>query len=280
MNLISFSLTCHSHINTYDTRVLPLIRRLCNLEELTLCLTVRDRNSSIDGSHLQNEILNHLPFLQRFTFDIRSWSTANNNNLNEPLSNDDIQQTFTNIGYENVGCSIRHCHENHLLCHVFSLPCTFDYLQCITNNFPRVIFSHVLYLSICDILPFEHEFFLRLAQSFPLLKHLTVSNTFPQVSTSQSTDDAKQSSTIVIYPHLNYLSVMCSDVTYAEQFLLETRTHLPCLTQLRIELSKLKIVTENFTRDVTRRNCAGVNELITETRLTRSTELSFYFPLL
>lgn len=279
LNLKSFSLTCHSHINTYDNRVLPLIRRLSNLEELTLCLTVRNRNHVIDGDHLQNEILHDLPLLHRLIFDIRSWSTATND-LAQPLSNDDIQQTFTNIGYRDVGCSIRHCHENHILCHVFSLPFTFDYLQCITNNFPRVIFAHVLYLSVCDTLPFEHEFFLRIAQAFPLLRHLTVSNSTPQVSTSQQTAD-QQSWTMATYPHLSYLSVMCSDITYAEQFLLETRTQLPCLTELRIELEKLKLVTEHFTRDATRRNCAAVKELITEVALlTYSTEFSLYFPRL
>lgn len=272
----SFSLTCHSHITTYDNRVLPLIRRLTNLEELTLCLTVRNRNQVIDGSHLHNEILRHLPLLVRLIFDIRSWSTAAND-LAEPLSNENIQQTFTNIGYRDVGCSIRHCHDQHILCHIFSLPFTFDYLQCITNNFPQVIFAHVRYLSVCDTLPFEHEFFLRIAQAFPLLKHLTLSNSMPQVSTSAD----EQPSTPVIYPHLSYLSVMCSDVTYTEQFLLKTRTHLTCLTELRIEWGKLQLVTESFTREATRCNCAGVKELITEVgMLTYSMEFSLYFPRL
>ena len=130
------------------------------------------------------------------------------------------------------------------------------------------------------VIIFKIKFFLRIAQAFPLLKHLTVSNSIPQVSTSQQTVD-QQSWTMVSYPHLSYLSVMCSDVTYAEQFLLETRTQLSRLTEIRIELEKLKLVTENFTRDATRCNCAAVKELITEVvMLTYSTAFSLYFPRL
>lgn len=218
-----------------------------------------------------------MPFLHHFTFDIRSWNIVND--LAEPPSNEDIQRTFTDIGYRDVGCSIRHCHENTILCHVFSLPFTFDYLQCITNNFPRVIFANVLYLSVCDTIPFEHEFFLRVAQAFPRLKHLTVSNGTPQASASQQNDDSPPC-TMIRYPHLSYLSVMCSDATYTEQFLLETRTQLPCLTELRVDLEKLKTATKHFTRDATRRNCTGVKELITEAILKDSTDFSLYFPLL
>ena len=103
-NLKCFSLTCHSHICTYDNRVLPLLHRMLNLQELTLCLTVRNRNSLIDGTHLRNEILIHMPFLHTFTFDIRTWNVIDN--LVQPLSNNDIQRTFTDIGYRNVKCSV------------------------------------------------------------------------------------------------------------------------------------------------------------------------------
>jgi len=251
---------------------------MSNLHELTLCLTVRNPNSLIDGTHLQNEILNYMPFLTQFKFDIRSWYTVND--IVEPLSNDDIQRTFTDIGYRQIGCSIRYFYGNNILCHVFTLPFTFDYLQCLTNNFPKVTFTNVLYLFVCDILPFEHEFFLRIAQSFPLLKHLSVSNNTPQAWISQQQNDKNQSCSIIKYPYLTYLSLMYSDVTYTEQFLLETKTHLPCLTNLRVDSEKLKTVTENFTRNATRLNCAGVKHLFTEVTLIQSNDFSLYFPLL
>jgi len=256
---------------------------MLNLQELTLCLTVLNQNNLIDGTHLKTEILIYLPYLNNFIFDIRSWNVVND--LVHPLSNGDIQQTFTDIGYRQVGCSIRYFLGNHILCHVFTLPFTFDYLQCITNNFPNVIFNNVLYLSVSDTLPFEHEFFIRIAQAFPLLKHLTVSNSTPQAWISQQqqqqqNDNNNQSYSIIKYPHLIYLSVMNSDVTYTEQFLLETKTYLPCLTELRVDYEKLKTITENFTRNATRVNCTGVKCLITDVTLTHSKDFSLYFPLL
>jgi len=251
---------------------------MSNLQELTLCLTVLNRTRLIDGIHLQNKILIYMPYLNNFIFDIRSWSVVND--LVPPLSNDDIQRTFTDIGYRQVGCSIRYFLGNSILCHVFTLPFTFDYLQCITINFPNVLFNNVLYLSICDILPFEHEFFIRIAQAVPLLKHLTISNTTPQTRTLEQQNENNRSYSIVKYPHLTYLSVMNSDVTYTEQFLLETKTHLPCLTELRVDYEKLKTITENFTRNATRINCTGVKCLITDVSLTHSKDFSLYFPLL
>ncbi len=251
---------------------------MINLHELTLCLTVLNRTRLIDGIHLQNEILISMPLLNNFIFDIRSWTIVNG--LVEPLTNDDIHRTFTDIKYQQIDCSIRYFLGNNILCHVFTLPFPFDYLQCITNNFPNIIFNNVLYLSICDILPFEHEFFIRISQAFPLLKHLTVSNSTPQTWTLQQQNDNNQSYSIVKYPYLTYLSVMNSDVTYTEEFLLETKTYLPCLNELRVNYEKLKTVTENFTRNATRFNCNRVKSLITEVTFIYSNDFCLYFPLL
>ena len=51
--------------------------------------------------------------------------------------------------------------------HVFSLPFMFEALQYIGNTFPSIIFSHVRRLTVRDEVPFEHEFFNRIAWSFP-----------------------------------------------------------------------------------------------------------------
>jgi hypothetical protein len=73
---------------------------------------------------------------------------------------------------------------------------------------------------------------------------------------------------------------MHSDVTYTEQFLLETKSYVPCLNELRVDYERLKTVTENFTRNATRLNCLGVKRLITEVTLTHTNDFSLYFPLL
>ncbi|CAF4167645.1 unnamed protein product, partial [Rotaria sordida] len=61
---------------------------------------------------------------------------------------------------------------------------------------------------------------------------------------------------IIEYSHLTSLDIIHANIDYAEQFLLETREHLSRLTELKINYYVLKIVTMNFTRDETRRNCS------------------------
>jgi hypothetical protein len=250
---------------------------MCNLQALNLSLTVQKASGLIDGTHLNNEVLARMRLLDKFTFDIRTWNTLESDV--QPLSNEDIQRTFTDIGYRHVGCSMRYFSADKVLCHVFTLPFMSDYLQCVTNDFPSVSFSHVLYLSVCDVLPFEHEFFGRLSQAFPLLKHLTVTNVVAQTCEASEEGSTRPPLSVTKYKHLVYLSVMNSDITYTEQFLLETKTQLPCLTKLRVNHEHLKNVTENFTRETTRLNCSKVKHLVTEVTPVPSEHFSLYFPL-
>ncbi|CAF1116686.1 unnamed protein product [Adineta steineri] len=268
LRLKYFSLTCYNDTYTYDNRVIPLLHRMPNLEQLLLCLTIRNHNGLIDGTHLQNEILIYMPLLNNFACDIR---TRNLNNGSLPtLSNDDIQQTLSNIRYGPMMGSIRYFSTNSYLCHIFTLPFAFDRLQCLTNNFPNAIFDRVCYLSIQDELPFEHEFFIRLSHAFPSLKHLIVMNRTAQQNNNQSYS-------LIEFKNLNYLSVAAADISYLEQFLLDTRTYLPSLAELHVEYTNLKTVTEDFTKDATRFNCTKIKKLYTGVNLMH---LNDYFPLL
>ena len=67
---------------------------------------------------------------------------------------------------------------------------------------------------------------------------------------------------------------------YVEHFLNETKTYLPRLTELKIRYEDLKMVTKNFTRDETRRNCAKVKRLIVEGCIVYPKDVYHYFPLL
>jgi hypothetical protein len=69
---------------------------------------------------------------------------------------------------------------------------------------------------------------------------------------------------IVEYPHLISLDIDFVNIHYVDQFLHETKTHLPRLIELKVQYDELKMVTENFTRDKTRSNCAKVKRLIVE----------------
>ncbi|CAF1618770.1 unnamed protein product [Rotaria magnacalcarata] len=168
-----FSLTCCCETNEYDTRVLPLLRRMIKLEELTLDITNDERTSFIDGTQINDEILVHMPCLRKFIFHIRT--KVELRHLTHYASNEDIQRTFSNIGYQQVCCVLNYIVGN-VICHIFSLPFAFDYLGYIGNIFPPIDFSRVKELDVHDKIPFEHEYFIRIARFFPLLKELSVIN--------------------------------------------------------------------------------------------------------
>jgi hypothetical protein len=259
--------------------MLPLFRRMSNLEELTLHINIHNRTSFIDGTHIYNEILVYVPRLHTFNFSICTKTKIDN--LICHLSKDDIQRTFTNIKYQRVDCILSYEYR-HVGCHVFSLPFIFEDLGCIGNTFPNIIFSHVKRLVVCDQVSFKHEFFNRIAWSFPLLRQLSVGNINPQSSIldEQNSND-NQLYSIVKYPYLISLHLASAHIDYVEQFLNETKTHLPRLTELAVNADSLTIVTENFTRDTTRLNCINVKELNTyHGRVKHSKDFHVYFPLL
>ncbi|CAF3416395.1 unnamed protein product [Rotaria socialis] len=180
-----FSLTCYEYFYNYDDVVVPLLRRMTHLEKLTLYLRVRNRSSFVNGTHLHNEILVHMPQLHTFIFYI-----STENNINESvhrISNDDIQQTFTHTRYAR---------------------------------------------------------------------------------------------TVIEYSHLISLDITSVYLDYVAQFLLETKAHLPRLTELKVSYDQLKMVTMNFTRDATRRNCSKVKRLIVEESTVFSKDVYQYFPSL
>ncbi len=273
-----FSLTCLCPTSEYDSRVLPLLRRMRKLEELTLNIINDERTTFIDGTQINDKILVHMPCLRKFTFHISV--EVELHHLTHYSSNEDIQRTFINIGYQQV-CCILNYKINSVTCHVFSLPFAFYYLEDIGNTFPPIDFSRVRELEVYDEIPFKHEFFIRITCFFPLLKKLHVINFQPQ---SQMRDNLVSNNnelySIVEYPNLISLCLRCSPIDYVEQFLNETKTHLPHLTKLRVGYNELRFVTKNFTRDATRRNCAQVKQLIIDKTIVHSKDFYNYFPLL
>ncbi|CAM4809784.1 unnamed protein product [Rotaria magnacalcarata] len=157
-NLQSFSLISISNIEVYDTHVLPILRRMISLEQLMLYLTVFKRSTFIDGAHFENEILIHMPRLQRFIFDV----FAHTNVISEVnlRLNDDIQSTFLNGRYGRVVTYIEYYFEQNARSHVYSLPYTIDEALQTSNNFSRRLHPNVHRLLLSDVvLPFEHHFF-------------------------------------------------------------------------------------------------------------------------
>ena len=124
----------------------------------------------------------------------------------------------------------------------------FDYLSFIGNTFPNIIFNHVIRLVVDDGIPFEHEFFMRIAWSFPLLKILHVYNLMPQspISNKLNSNDNQLYSTIIEYPYLTSLNLGFVHHDYIDQFLNDKKTYLPRLTKLTVNYDKLTIVTETL----------------------------------
>ncbi|CAF0902392.1 unnamed protein product [Adineta steineri] len=239
----------------YDDLVVPLLRRMTHLEKLTLYLRILHRNAFVDGTHLQNEILDYMPQLHTFKFYI---STQEDIYSSFPhKSNSDIERKFTNIRYGQMASIIDSFRGgNAAICHIYSLPFTFSRLEMITTHFPMIVFDTVTYLSVYDIIPMEHEFFIRISQIFPILKYFSIENNRSlSFERNEWEFDKNASCSIIEFPHLISLDVMCANIDYIAQFLLETKAHLPCLTELKVNYYQLQKVTMNFTRDTTRRSC-------------------------
>jgi hypothetical protein len=69
---------------------------------------------------------------------------------------------------------------------------------------------------------------------------------------------------IIEYLHLIELTFAPVHIDYVKQFLfsLNTRLRLPSLNSLCIEYEKRLTVTENFTRNATRTNCAKLKSIV------------------
>ncbi len=63
---------CYCLSEEYDTQIVPLFRRMSNLEELTLYIIIVNRTVFINGGDIYNEILVHMPRLHLFNFFISS----------------------------------------------------------------------------------------------------------------------------------------------------------------------------------------------------------------
>ncbi|CAM4793396.1 unnamed protein product [Rotaria magnacalcarata] len=170
-NLKYFVLCCMLQTSSYDELILPLIYRMSNLEELGLSFTTFVDDAFIDGNNLKQNILNQMSQLKQFIFDIRSFMCINNE-MKLP-SKEDIQQTFTDLQYTKIISCVDYFRDYRQgLCHIYSYPFLMRRFEDITNNFPGGLYPYVRVVSLYDEHPFEHEFFIRISQSFPYRFHV------------------------------------------------------------------------------------------------------------
>ncbi|CAF3058906.1 unnamed protein product, partial [Rotaria sp. Silwood2] len=90
----------------------------------------------------------------------------------------------------------------------------------------------------------------------------------------------QHSSSLITFPHLILLNLVEAHVDYAEQFLVDKNTHLPCLLDLYIKYKSLVMVTNNFINDATRRTCAQLKRLHMDNLFVPPKNFHKYYPLL
>lgn len=252
---------------------------MINLEKLTLYLRIDCQTNFMDPIYLINQFLMNMSQLHSFNFYLGTRNKKTD--LVDYLSKNDIKENYIkNIIYQEISNFVQNVYNTGIY-HIFTLPFQFDNLTYVGNIFPNILYKNVIELLIYDDITFEHEFFQRISQHFPRLRKLNVINSTPSLcDTKVASDDIIQSYEIVEYPHLTFLDISRVNIYYVEEFLNETKIRLPCLTKLRIDYEKLRMITKDFIRETTRRNCANVKQLIINTTIVGSKDYYDYFPLL
>jgi hypothetical protein len=245
---------------------------MSNLESLSLYFAFKNLHRFIDGYDLKKNIISHLPQLNNFVFNIRSIISINNQ-ISLP-SNDDIQRTFANLtNHQIISCVDYFPKEERGECHIYSYPYTMNYYYNITNNFPGGLFKCVREISLFDEHPFEHDFFIRIAQAFPFITNLSLNNRKAQKLKNNNIDYP-----LIKYPYLNELHLIDVHKDYVELFLDYTETYLSDNIYLEVEYRPLRKVTYDFKRDKMRVNCAKVIQLHIPAKFKQSQNFKAYFP--
>lgn len=229
-----------------------------NLEKLDLNLKISAQSSFIDGSDLKN-LVDQMAQLEKFNFNIEArinW----NKQVGLP-SNASILKTFENWKFNQVVSWMdSFSAAMEVQYHIHSSSYRWKEYHNITNQFPGGLFQSVREISLFDERPFEHEFFVRIAQSFPLLNSLRVINKTPQKNKHcEEIEGDNHYLSIAQYPHLTDLNLHEVHEDYVEQFLLHTRTFLPNNVVVAAMGHVLEKVTGYFERDATRINCSKIN---------------------
>ncbi|CAF0845881.1 unnamed protein product [Adineta steineri] len=276
--LTEFSLTSYISTNAYDCRILPLLRRMPNLETLTLDLYIIGR-PIIDGLHLNEKLLIDMKYLNKFIFHICTILITSETNYF--LTTNDIKNTFLKWKYSPVNCCIDHFSDGFGYCHIYSTPFQMTHFTCLSNSFHGQDFLYVTNLWLFDGRPFEHDFFEWLSQACPSLKDLIIDNLTPQANKRQVTIiDDKQIFSKISYLHLFKLKLVDAHIDYVNQFLCYTNTYLPTLHILIIQYDKLVAVTDNFTNDAKQINCSQIERIVFDQSLVLTKDFYDYFPCL
>ncbi|CAF4982100.1 unnamed protein product [Rotaria sp. Silwood1] len=277
-NLRIFSLWCKDKIYDFEKSVVPLLRRMLNLEELDLNIIVQCYEKLIDGETLKKDIVIYMPQLYKFTFNICS-IIYHRNQTNFPL-NEHIQKTFQYFPNNEIITCIDHFQEKaYSQCHIYSYPYKWEVYNNITNNFRGRLFMSVTEVLLYDEHSFEYEFFLRISKSFPFMRELTINNRKAQNKKQfMKSNNDDQILPIIEYPNLQRLDLSDTHDDYVELFLFDTKIFLANDLHVCAHYQSLKTVTYYFTRYTTGSNCVKLAALYVDEMDQINEHIKNYFP--
>ena len=232
---------------------------MINLKKLSLSLEIDYQERFVDGNHLKENVIRHMPRLEDFMFNIRSTIRPNFNPVHLP-TNEEIRSTLRDLTkYTVVSYRDNFPNRGHGHCHIYTSPYSWMEYRHVSNSFASEVFANVQHVTCFDERPFEHSFFLRLAQSFPSMRVLNLSNRAAQLGKPrQQSCDEKERLPVIRYPSLRELALLNAHDDYVEQFFFATRTFFSNGMHVCTYRSQLTRVTHDFLRDETRVNCSKV----------------------
>ncbi|CAF2590849.1 unnamed protein product [Rotaria sp. Silwood2] len=202
-----FSLKSYCRTFYYDSQIASLLRRMSNLEELTLLLAViRINLTDIDDIHLYDEILIHIPRLNKLMFSI----TTVMHNIQEKIdlpSNENIQHGFLERGMYQVGSYItKNSSKIRNECYTYSSPYPVDVFVYMASSFsggkfdaqrkkryllPFITFSHIvkLHLNLKHI-DYVEQFLYERNAHLPRLLSLQIQYETLSILTNNLTNDS------------------------------------------------------------------------------------------
>ena len=258
----------------YEEQIVRLLRRMSNLEKLTLFFALfRWDSTFIDGKQLHNDVLSYLTKLKKFSFCIYIQLINRDIGMKLPSRND-LRNSFIELGYKHIDVFADVSFVNNRAgAHYFSLPYQFTNFTFMGSAFQGGKFDHVRKLSMCDRRPFEHRLFEIIARDFPFLQILVIAN-------MQGQQDKDRSCAFITFSDLSQLVVTNAHTDYAMEFLSSGNISLPRLTTLAITYQALEIVTNNFTSNEARLICNRITNLDICEPFVRPSNFHLYFPLL
>ncbi|CAF3354174.1 unnamed protein product [Rotaria sp. Silwood2] len=174
---------------------------MSNLEELCLYFKCSCKKLFVDGNDLKANIINHLPRLKTFKFNI--CSLIDHYNPIDLLTNEDIQNIFNRFSNNQIISFVDYFPDkNEGQYHIYSYSFTLTSYECITNNFPGRLYTYVRKVLLFDEHPFEHKCFLRIQKSFLSIEDLTVTNQKPQY---EKLNNGNRDLPLIHYHHLTCL---------------------------------------------------------------------------